>query len=225
MQRLLDHVSDIPTLLAEYDILTASTNINTISQSEFHDRHIIFWATLSDIESRLRQWKVDHADSYPAGQPYEVPIEVDCLEEPIGLSYEDDGLPIFQYRDLSSLEIITPTLIAYPDPNLAHTLCLYYATLLTMSRIDTRPECGIQPFEQHRLACLICRSIRYFIQAVPGNLILRMMFPLRTACDSLPEGSLEQKWVQAMFLWIGRTRPMGSSVTLRGEFSVQTKRS
>jgi hypothetical protein len=65
----------------------------------------------------------------------------------------------------------------------------------------------------------ICRSIKCFVRAVPGNLILRMMFPLRTAYDSLSEGSIEKECVQSMFLWIGRTRPMESSVILPEEFS------
>jgi hypothetical protein len=223
MQRLLDHVSDIPALLAEYDILTAATDANTMSQSELHDRRLVFWASLSDIESRLRQWKAENADYHPAGQPYEVPVEIDRLQESIGLSCRDDCFPTFQYRDLSTLEIVTPTLIMYPDHDLARTLCLYYAVLLVMSRIDTRPEYGIQPFEQHRLACLICRSIKYFIRTAPGNLILRIVFPLRTACDSLAEGSLEKKLGQAMFLWISRTRPMGSSLIQPGKLFAQTK--
>lgn len=223
MQRLLDHVSDIPALLAEHDILAAAADANTMSQSELHNRRLAFWASLSDIESRLHQWKAENADCHPAGQPYEVPVEIDRLQESPGLSCGDNDFPTFQYRDLSTLEIVTPTLIMYPDHVLARTLCLYYAVLLVMSRIDTRPDCGMQPFEQHRLACLICRSIKYFIRTAPGSLILRIMFPLGTACNLLAEGSLEKELAQAMFLWISRTRSIGSSLVRPEKSLAQTK--
>lgn len=163
-----------------------------------------------DLDHRLRQWKREYAD--PVGQPFEVPAMVGA---------SDTQLRIFQCRDFPSGEVITPTLIAYPDPELARALCLYYAALLTISLVDIRTERGIPPHEQYKLACLICRSTEYFIQTVPNH-STRVLGPLRVAYDTLPEGGIERQWVQELFQLLGKAEHMNATKTLARDFSVQT---
>jgi hypothetical protein len=217
VQHLLDDLSDIPTLLAQYDSLVEATKANSLPLSEGLDRRTRFQRSVADIEHRLHQWKREYAD--PVGRPFEVPYQVEALGGPRDPSNSDSQFPVFRCRDLSSGAFISPPAIAYPEPELARALCLYYAALLTVSFVDIRTEGGLLPHERYNLACLICRSTEYFTKAAPNHTV-RVMGSLRVAYDTLPEGGIERQWVQDMFHVIGKAEHMKSTASLAGAFSV-----
>jgi hypothetical protein len=76
---------------------------------------------------------------------------------------------------------------------------MYYAAMLMLSSVDTRPVDVITAAEKIEFARLICRSIEYYIRAVPSNMVNRMAFPLPVAYDSLPRRALERKYIEAGF--------------------------
>jgi hypothetical protein len=75
---------------------------------------------------------------------------------------------------------------------------MYYASMLILSTVDTRPADAITSTEKLELARLICRSMEYYIRAVPGNMINRMAFPLRVAYGSLPPVCREEECAQGV---------------------------
>jgi hypothetical protein len=77
-----------------------------------------------------------------------------------------------------------------------------------ISSTSIRTEGSIQYSEQYDFAYLICRSVNYYMQTFPGNKIIQILFPLRTAFDFFPEGSLEKEWIRKVFLLIGEVRRM-----------------
>ncbi|PGG97618.1 hypothetical protein GX51_07250 [Blastomyces parvus] len=187
MHHLLDQVVDIPSYLAQFDRFMEGLNSGYISYSEVAATQRMLWSWVSDLDQRLRQWKQDWIDTVPARQPTEV------------TNQGSDPFPIFRSRDLTSMDIITPTTLVYPDLRIAHTMCVYYASHLILSAADTRASAALQPTEQYEFACNICRSMEYFIRKIPGNLVNRMAFPLRVAFDVMPESSLERKYIIDIF--------------------------
>jgi hypothetical protein len=217
VQHLLDHLADIPTLLAQYDSLVEATKGNFEQLSEVRDRRTMIQISISDIEGRLHRWKREHAD--PVGQPYEVPCQVGAAGEPRGCSDSGSQLSAFWCKDLSSGALISPPTIAYPEPELARALCLYYAGLLTVSFVDIRTEGGLLAHERYDMACLICRSTEYFLQVAPNH-STRVLGSLRVAYDTLPEGGIERRWVEETFHAVGRAEHMKSTTVLARDFSV-----
>jgi hypothetical protein len=216
-QHLLDHFADIPTLLAQFDIL-AGAESNSIAVSAEQDRRAIFCRLLISLEYCLHQWRREHAD--PRGQPFEIPLQLKVATELRDFSTLYNILPTFKCRDMSSREIITPTLISYPYPELACALYTYYSALLVISLFDIRTEGKIQPQQQYNLACFICRSAEYFTRKLFEDDFMQILFGLRVAYDTFPEGGLERQWVEDVFLLIGRTSKMKVCETLGRDFSV-----
>jgi hypothetical protein len=216
-QHLLDHFADIPTLLAEFDIL-AEAESNSVAVSAERDRRAMFCKFLLRLEHHLHQWKREHAD--PRGQPFEVPLKLKGATELQAFSTLYNVLPTFQCRDMSSQEIITPTLINYPDSELACALYVYYSTLLVISLLDIRTEGEIKPQQQYNLACFICRSAEYFTRIFSNENLFLILFGLRVAYDTFPKGSLEKQWVEDVYLLKGRTYKIKACETLGREFSV-----
>lgn len=138
-------------------------------------------------------WKAMYADTYPRGRPRE---ELD--EE------TSDGFPVFQCRDPRSLQVQTAKILLYPDILLATSMCLYWALGLIVSAPDHgfTSVMGLQ--ERYQFACNICRSMKYYIQHIPGCLVSRIMFVLRTAFDTFSEGMIEKAFMTDLFLYIGR---------------------
>lgn len=184
MHHLLDVVVDLPALLAQSDRL----NDEQISFTERMLDQQRLWVSMTGLERRLLQWRKDWADRYPSGQPCEVARQ------------RDDPFPIFCCRDTSAgTGFLQPQILDYPDPQLARTLCMYYASFLVFSSIDTRPENAIQRDQQYEWACLICRTMQYYIRTVPGNMINRMAFPLSVAYRALPQIGPEREFAREIF--------------------------
>ncbi|OJD11563.1 hypothetical protein AJ78_07686 [Emergomyces pasteurianus Ep9510] len=187
MHHLLDQVVDIPSYLAQFDRFMEGLNSGYISYTEVGVTQEMLWSWVSDLDQRLRQWKIDWIDSVPARHPTEV------------RSQGSDPFPIFRCRDLTSMDIVTPTTLVYPDLRIAHTICVYYASHLILSAADMRPSSALQPNQQYEFACNICRTMEYFIRTIPGTLVNRMAFPLRVAFDVMPESSVEREYIVNIF--------------------------
>jgi hypothetical protein len=187
MEQLLEQVVDLPTILWRHDQYIAVLRSGSKPPEEINALFMNLWASITELEGRLRRWKYECADTYPAGQPFEVDYQ------------GSDQFPVFRYTDSITCNTVTPPTIIYPDPQLARTLCMYYAAMLQLISVDRRPPgVNIEP-ERLEFAHLICRSIEYYIRNVPGNMINRMAFPLRVAYDSLPQGSLQRQFVERIF--------------------------
>lgn len=186
MHHLLDHVVDIPAFLAEFDRFMNSLSSGSMPSSEIEPAQMKLWDWVADLDHRLRQWKQDWVHDY---QVKEVSTQ------------GDDPFPVFRCRDLTTMEIITPKTLVYPDLRLAHAMCLYYTALLILSAADTRPSGAITPQDQYIFACNICRSLEYYMRSA-GYLINRLAFPVRVAYDALPEGNVEREFVEEIFQWV-----------------------
>jgi hypothetical protein len=194
MENLLEQVVDLPAVLWRFDRYTQALQSPTASSASLHRLSRKLHASTTKFESRLRRWKRDFADSYPPGQPYEVPALGD-----------GSTFPVFTYFSPLNNAIITPPILTYPTPQLARTLCMYYAALLLLTSVDMRPAgIRISPLEGLDCARSICRSMEYYIGAVPGNMVNRMAFPLRVAYDALPERGGERAFVREVWKLVER---------------------
>ncbi|KAH6676004.1 hypothetical protein B0J14DRAFT_376328 [Halenospora varia] len=220
-QHLLDHVADIPALLGQFDSLTESVKTGSLSSSKALDQQAILRTTVADVKCRLHRWKKEWVDTYPIGQPYEVPTQTGDSGRPMTFLSSESQLPIFRCRDLITKEIITPTLLAYPDPQLASTLFIYYGALILLLRIDTRPDETQLPEIYHH-ACLVCRSMEYCIRESSGTLMKRVGFSLRVAYDALPKGDIEAQWVEKVFRRVAKEKFTKSWGSLLSDISVQS---
>ncbi|CZR63629.1 uncharacterized protein PAC_13526 [Phialocephala subalpina] len=220
-QHLLDHVADIPALLGQFDSLTESAKTGSLSSSKALDQQAILRTTVADAKCRLHRWKKEWVDTYPIGQPYEVPAQTGDSGRPMTFLSSKSQLPIFRCRDLITKEIITPTLLAYPDPQLALTLCIYYGALILLLRIDTRPDETQLP-EIYYHACLVCRSMEYCIREPSGTLMKRVGFSLRVAYDALPKGDIEAQWVEKVFGRVAKEKFTKSWGSLLSDISVES---
>ena len=192
MELLLEQVVDLPAILWRYDQYNLALQTTSTSPKELCILLSRLWAAVAKLEDHLRRWKRDCADTYPAGQPSEVEYQ------------GDDSFPVFHYFDPITLRITKPPTVIYPDPQLARTLCMYYAAMLMLSSTDTRPVGAIPATERLQCAHLICRSMEYYIRAVPGNMINRMAFPLRVAYDALAGRAFERKYIEEVFQLVER---------------------
>lgn len=198
MELLLEHVVDLPAVLWRFDQYNLALKADSTAVNDLKIMSSKLWIRVSELEDRLRRWKRECADTYPSGQPYEV---------------QDQGpgtFPTLQYLDSVTQRVIRPSTLVYPDPQLARTLCMYYASMLLLATVDTRPEIAITSAEKLEMARSICRSMEYYIRAVPGNMINRMAFPLRVAYDSLPPTSLEKKFIEGVFQLVERKNALRS---------------
>ena len=177
----------------------------------------MFCTLLVDLEHRVRQWKREQAD--PRGQPFEGFLPNKSIQlQPFLTSYKI--LPNFQCQDISRGNIITPSLIGYPNADLALALCWYYSILLVVSLYDIRTEGRIQPSEQYILACSICRSMEYCIQTIHNQDFVLSLFALRVAYDTFLEGSIEKRWAKDVFLLTWKATNVQFCATLLEDFSV-----
>lgn len=187
LQHLLDVVVDIPAYLSQFDKFMQGLHSRTLPYSEVSPTQTMLWSWVGELDRRLRDWKKEHVDSNPNGPAWEGEIQ------------SDEPFPVFQCRNLDTMEIISPKPLVYSDLRHAQTLCIYNAAHLVLAAADTRPVGAMSPREQYTAACCICRSIQFYIRTIPGGLVNRLAFPLRSAYDALPEGGVERKFVEDVF--------------------------
>lgn len=151
------------------------------------------WEQAGELQTRLNTWKTVHADSYPLGTPSEE------LDEETA-----DGFPVFRCRNPSTMHTATANVLHYPDILLATSMCFYWAFSLVISATDSGLVSVLGLQERYQFACNICRSMKYYIQNIPGCLVSRIMFVLRTALDALADGMIEKEFLVEVFGFIGR---------------------
>ncbi|KAL5359245.1 hypothetical protein BJX96DRAFT_174189 [Aspergillus floccosus] len=196
LQRLLDIAVDIPGYLSQIDIFLAQLqrgSTGASSPAELIPLQSSIWEQALELQTRLNMWKAMYADTYPKGTPRE---EVD---EPSA-----DGFPVFRCRDPNSLQELPARILVYPDILLATAMCFYWALGLVVSATDDGLTSVLGLPERYQFACNICRSAKYLIQNIPGCLVSRMMFMLRTAFDTFSDGMIEKEFMTELFMFIGR---------------------
>ncbi|KAG4417473.1 hypothetical protein IFR04_009356 [Cadophora malorum] len=198
MASLLEQVVDLPAILYQFDQILAAEKSHIMPEGELASRIAILWHSITNLKDRLDRWKIEWVDNYHTGQPYESHMA------------DSEPFPVFRYKDSLTGETVAPMYLVYPDPQLARTMGMYYAARILLSSTDTRPSPDDQHQEQVEFARLICRSMKYYIQTVPGNMINRMAFPLRVAFDTFSEGDMERRYSGAVFQLVQRKNMLKS---------------
>lgn len=207
LHRLLDIAVGVPEFLFQTDQFTMSLRTGDAVPVDLAALQSAIQAKATELDSRLRLWKIMCADNYPAGQPWEA-VQSGGEASSAGAGsggdgVDDDDFPIFRCRNISTMQIVTPTVFMYPDLLLAQSLCFYWAVRLVISAADSGVVSVVAPAERYELACNICRSMRFFVLRAPGCLASRMMFVLRVAFDSFADGMAEKHFIATLFIYIG----------------------
>ncbi|PLB45312.1 putative C6 finger domain protein [Aspergillus steynii IBT 23096] len=193
LHRLLDIAVDIPGYLYRIDEFMALLQEGTTAPSQLVAMQSAIWEQAGDLQARLNSWKTVHADTYPLGAPSE---ELD--------DETADGFPVFRCRNPSTMHTTTATILQYPDILLATSMCFYWAFCLVISATDSGLVSVLGLQERYQFACNICRSMKYYIQNIPGCLVSRIMFVLRTALDAFADGMIEKEFLVEVFRYIGK---------------------
>ncbi|RAL04165.1 Zn(II)2Cys6 transcription factor domain-containing protein [Aspergillus ibericus CBS 121593] len=194
LQRLLDVAVHIPGYLSQIDEFTALLKAGTKPPSELVTLQSAIWERANELQGLLQMWKSMYADTYPAGGPWE---ESHYRADP------DDNFPRFRCRNPSTMEVVIARNIMYPDLLLATSMSFYWALGLIISTTDPGLVSVLGLHERYQYACNICRSVKYYTTNIPGCLISRVMFVLRTAFDSFADGMIEKESMAEMFAYIG----------------------
>ncbi|GKZ19425.1 hypothetical protein AbraIFM66951_011035 [Aspergillus brasiliensis] len=195
LQRLLDVAVHIPGYLAQVDEFSALLKGGNKPPSELVNMQSAIWDRATELQGLLQVWKNMYADTYPLGGPWE--------ESPSKADPTDD-FPKFKCRNPSTMQIIVGQNIMYPDLLLATSMTFYWALGLIISTTDPGLVSVLGLQERYQYACNICRSMKYYTQNIPGCLISRVMFILRTAFDNFADGMVEKESMAEMFTYIGR---------------------
>lgn len=192
LHRALDIAVDIPEYLSEVDTFTSMLKDATAS-TELISLQTTIWDKATEIKGRLQLWETTHVRTYPNGGPWEA-------LEPIAVA----DFPVFKCRNPSSLETFTPRDLVYPDLLLATSMNFFWAMRLIISPTDGGLPSVLTMQDRYESACNICRSMKYYVQNIPGALVSRMIFVLQTAYESFADGTIEKQFVKDLFLFIGR---------------------
>ncbi|PYH73313.1 Zn(II)2Cys6 transcription factor domain-containing protein [Aspergillus vadensis CBS 113365] len=195
LQRLLDVAVHIPGYLAQVDEFSALLKGGDKPPSELVNMQSAIWERATELQGLLQVWKNMYADTYPSGGPWEEsPSEADPT----------DDFPKFRCRNPSTMQVIVGQNIMYPDLLLATSMTFYWALGLIISTTDPGLVSVLGLQERYQYACNICRSMKYYTQNIPGCLISRVMFILRTAFDNFADGMIEKESMAEIFTYIGR---------------------
>ncbi|PWY70665.1 C6 finger domain protein [Aspergillus eucalypticola CBS 122712] len=195
LQRLLDVAVHIPGYLAQVDEFSALLKGGNKPPSELVNMQSAIWERATELQGLLQVWKNMYADTYPSGGPWEEsPSEADPT----------DDFPKFRCRNPSTMQVIVGQNIMYPDLLLATSMSFYWALGLIISTTDPGLVSVLGLQERYQYACNICRSMKYYTQNIPGCLISRVMFILRTAFDNFADGMVEKESMAEIFTYIGR---------------------
>lgn len=214
LHHLLDHLADLSVLMADFARLQRELESGHLSPPELYTVHPALFASLKGFVARLQQWKAQWVDAYPYGQPYEIPQSDERLDRGWGeTSWGSFCLPPFICSRGPNPGPASN--IYYPDIFLSRAMGIYYATVISIGRLDPLGEV-IPDLELYDAACRLCRSCEYNIFFAPGNSgALHSLFPLRVAHFYFQEGSQERAWMDGLFAWMGRSSPLGISSRAR----------
>jgi hypothetical protein len=193
LQHLLDVAVDIPGYLSRIDDFSTLLKKESGSTFELTREQSSIWEQATDLQMRLNLWKSMYADAYPQGTAWEV--------------HDGDttnGFPIFRCRNPSTMCVTSARILHYPDILLATSMCFYWALSLVVSATDSGLVSVLGPQQRYQFACNICRSMKYYISSIPGYLMSRIMFVLRTAFDAFSPGMIEKEFIAELFQYIGR---------------------
>ncbi|PYH49865.1 Zn(II)2Cys6 transcription factor domain-containing protein [Aspergillus saccharolyticus JOP 1030-1] len=200
LQRLLDVAVHIPGYLAQIDDFQLALRESAVPTSELVRMQSAIRVRALQLQDMLQEWKHTYADTYEGGGPHEEPSFGSGRDRLNG----EHSFPVFRYRDPSTMQITAATNLVYPDLLLATLMCYYWALNLVISATDTGLVGVLGLQERYQYACNICRSMKYYAETVPGCLVSRIMFVLRTAFDSFPDGMVEKESMSELFAYIGR---------------------
>lgn len=193
LHHLLDVAVDIPGYLSRIDEFGAMVDKAAACTFELTGMQSSIWQQATELQARLDMWKAVYADTYPSGTAWEVHD-----------TESKDDFPVFRYRNTSSMSVTVAKVLHYPDILLATSMCFYWALSLVVSASDSGLVSVLGPQQRYQFACDICRSMKYYINNIPGYLMSRIMFVLRTAFDAFSPGMIEKEFIAELFQYIGR---------------------
>lgn len=195
LHRVLDIAVDIPAYLAQVDTFSAMLEVATTATSnELVALQSSIWETASELDARLRLWEHMYAQNYAGSTGPQESLDRIPLED----------FPTFHCRDPITLETFIPRDLVYPDLLLATSMCFYWTMRLLISSTETGLPSVLSPQDRYESACNICRTMKYYVQNIPGTLVSRMIFVLQTVYGSFPDGTMEKKFVMDLFMYIGK---------------------
>ncbi|KAJ5676140.1 hypothetical protein N7462_009037 [Penicillium macrosclerotiorum] len=209
LHHLLDIATDIPGLLAQSDSFAEAQKASVMGAQEMAVKQAALWNGIAALTGQFEEWHHDWVECYPDGSIEEVE------------QTKDQDFPIFKRRDLRTGTIFVPTKFSYPNLLLAQTMCVYYAFRLILSSIDKRPEGRVTPMEQYDFGCGICRTLEWYIQTAPGNMINRLAFPTRVAWEAFPDGGPERAFMIEVLQLVERRHSLGLWGSAMPELSVR----
>ncbi|RHZ72415.1 hypothetical protein CDV55_108854 [Aspergillus turcosus] len=187
LHRLLDIAVDIPAYLSQIDDFAAALRSGIAPSTELVAQQSAIWDRATELQSRLNLWKSMFADTYPLGRAWEEPTETET------------GFPTFKCRDPETMQLVEARLLVYPDLLSATCMTYYWALHLIVSTTDSGLASVLGLQERYQYACNICRSVKYYVENIPGCLVSRIMFVLRTAFDAFADGMVEKEFVTEVF--------------------------
>ncbi|GIJ84814.1 hypothetical protein Asppvi_003665 [Aspergillus pseudoviridinutans] len=198
LHRLLDIAVDIPAYLGQIDDFGAALRSGTASSTELVAQQAAIWDRATELQTRLNLWKSMFADTYPPGQAWEEPAP-DPATKPETETETTPSFPRFMCRDPATMELVPAKLLVYPDLLSATCMTYYWALHLIVSTTDSGLVSVLGLQERYQYACNICRSMKYYVETIPGCLVSRTMFVLRTAFDAFADGMVEKEFVTEVF--------------------------
>ncbi|GFF34961.1 uncharacterized protein AN5342 [Aspergillus udagawae] len=204
LHRLLDIAVDIPAYLGQIDDFAAALRSGTASSTELVAQQTAIWDRATELQSRLNLWKSMFADTYPPGRAWEEPAPDPASKPEIETEteIENDAMPsfpTFMCRDPATMDLVPAKLLVYPDLLSATCMTYYWALHLIVSTTDSGLMSVLGLQERYQYACNICRSMKYYVETIPGCLVSRTMFVLRTAFDAFADGMVEKHFVTEVF--------------------------
>ncbi|GFF50637.1 hypothetical protein IFM58399_08861 [Aspergillus lentulus] len=194
LHRLLDIAVDIPAYLGQIDDFAAALRSGTVPSTELVAQQTAIWDRATELQSRLNLWKSMFADTYPPGRAWEEPAPDPATKSETGTTF-----PTFMCRDPATMDLVPAKLLVYPDLLSATCMTYYWALHLIVSTTDSGLVSVLGLQERYQYACNICRSMKYYVETIPGCLVSRSMFVLRTAFDAFADGMVEKEFVTEVF--------------------------
>jgi hypothetical protein len=225
LHHLLDEVANLPGILHAYDSLEEQLNQKLISPGQRDSGWLHLLPRLESLGLHLEDWKTEWAESADknSGFKYEVPV-VD-RGKASWMEISPFGFQLPPFPENPSCDGVHPkTVIYYSDGFLAHSLNLYYASMILLTRLGAQMH-HISSLEKilavQEFGRLICRSMEYQIFFTPPGVgALWSLFPLRQAFGAFPESSSEWTWMEGLLKWMDGKSPFTVTRLVRPELDM-----